>query len=147
MCTSIATGSLVSEVDQRDTDHGRAALIEKEVFKAGHPPTLIAAFFYFDMSFMVWVMLGPLGVQIASDLHLDAAQKGLMVAVPILAGALLRVVNGVLVDRIGPKRTGTLGQSIVLAGLIIAWLHGVHSYAEVLVLGIVLGVAGSAFAV
>ena len=96
---------------------------------------------------MVWVLLGPLGVQIAAELHLNAAQKGLMVAVPILAGALLRVVNGVLVDRIGPKRTGTLGQSIVLAGLIIAWLHGVHSYAEVLVLGIVLGVAGSAFAV
>ena len=108
---------------------------------------MFAAFFYFDISFMVWVLLGPLGVQIAAELHLNAAQKGLMVAVPILAGALLRVVNGVLVDRIGPKRTGTLGQSIVLAGLIIAWLHGVHSYAEVLVLGIVLGVAGSAFAV
>ena len=29
-----------------------------------------------------------------------------MVAVPVLAGAVLRVVNGVLVDRIGPKRTG-----------------------------------------
>ena len=29
---------------------------------------------------MVWVMLGPLGVQIATDLKLDNAQKGLMVA-------------------------------------------------------------------
>jgi MFS transporter, NNP family, nitrate/nitrite transporter len=122
-------------------------MINRAFFHAGHPPTLFAAFFYFDISFMVWVLLGPLGVQIAAELHLNAAQKGLMVAVPILAGALLRVVNGVLVDRIGPKRTGILGQSIVLAGLIIAWLHGVHSYAEVLVLGIVLGVAGSAFAV
>ena len=122
-------------------------MINRAFLHAGHAPTLFAAFFYFDISFMVWVLLGPLGVQIAAELHLNAAQKGLMVAVPILAGALLRVVNGVLVDRIGPKRTGTLGQSIVLAGLIIAWLHGVHSYAEVLVLGIVLGVAGSAFAV
>ena len=122
-------------------------MINRGFLHAGHAPTLFAAFFYFDISFMVWVLLGPLGVQIAAELHLDAAQKGLMVAVPILAGALLRVVNGVLVDRIGPKRTGTLGQSIVLAGLIIAWLHGVHSYAEILVLGIVLGVAGSAFAV
>ena len=122
-------------------------MIDRAFLRAGHAPTLFAAFFYFDISFMVWVLLGPLGVQIAAELHLNAAQKGLMVAVPILAGALLRVVNGILVDRIGPKRTGTLGQSIVLAGLIIAWLHGVHSYAEVLVLGIVLGVAGSAFAV
>jgi MFS transporter, NNP family, nitrate/nitrite transporter len=44
-------------------------------WKAGHTPTLLAAFLYFDLSFMVWVILGPLGVQIASDLKLDAAQK------------------------------------------------------------------------
>jgi NNP family nitrate/nitrite transporter-like MFS transporter len=122
-------------------------MIDRAFFRAGHPPTLFAAFFYFDISFMVWVLLGPLGVQIAAELRLDAAQKGLMVAVPILAGALLRVVNGVLVDRVGPKRTGIIGQSVVLIGLIIAWLHGIQSYAEVLVLGVVLGVAGSSFAV
>ena len=122
-------------------------MINREFLRAGHPPTLFAAFFYFDISFMVWVLLGPLGVQIAAELHLDAAQKGLMVAVPILAGALLRSVNGVLVDRIGPKRTGIIGQTTVLAGLILAWLHGINSYAEVLVLGIVLGVAGASFAV
>ena len=122
-------------------------MINRTFLRAGHPPTLFAAFFYFDISFMVWVLLGPLGVQIAAELHLDAAQKGLMVALPILAGALLRVVNGVLVDRIGPKKTGILGQSVVLAGLIIACLHGIDSYGQVLVLGIVLGVAGSAFAV
>jgi NNP family nitrate/nitrite transporter-like MFS transporter len=122
-------------------------MIDRAFFKAGHPPTLFAAFFYFDISFMVWVLLGPLGVQIANELHLDPAQKGLMVAIPILAGALLRVVNGVLVDRIGPKRTGIIGQSIVLAGLLIAWAHGIGSYSQVLVLGVILGVAGSAFAV
>src|SRR5882757_9941192 len=101
-------------------------MLDRTFFRAGHPPTLFAAFFYFDISFMVWVMLGPLGVQIAAELHLDAAQKGLMVAVPILAGALLRAVNGVLVDRIGPKRTGIIGQAVVLAGLLTAWLLGIH---------------------
>jgi NNP family nitrate/nitrite transporter-like MFS transporter len=122
-------------------------MIDKGFFKAGHPPTLLAAFFYFDMSFMVWVMLGPLGVQIANDLHLNAGQKGLMVAVPLLAGALLRVVNGILVDRIGPKATGMIGQTIVIVGLLIAWYLGVHSFPQVLGLGVVLGVAGSSFAV
>jgi NNP family nitrate/nitrite transporter-like MFS transporter len=122
-------------------------MINRAFLRAGHPPTLFAAFFYFDISFMVWVLLGPLAVQISAELHLNAAQKGLMVAVPILAGALLRVVNGVLVDRIGPKRTGLIGQLVVLAGLLAAWLHGIGSYSEVLMLGIVLGVAGSAFAV
>lgn len=122
-------------------------MITKDFLKAGHTPTLLAAFLYFDMAFMVWVVLGPLGVQAANDLKLDAAQKGLMVATPLLSGALLRVVNGVLVDRIGPKTTGLIGQFIVIAGLLIAWHFGVHSFAQVLLLGVVLGVAGASFAV
>ncbi len=63
--------------------------MNKGFWKAGHPPTLFAAFFYFDLAFMVWVMLGPLGVQIAQDLQLSAAQKGLMVATPVLPTYLL----------------------------------------------------------
>ncbi|CAN5268233.1 nitrate/nitrite transporter [soil metagenome] len=122
-------------------------MLSRDFLKAGHAPTLFAAFLYFDLSFMVWVILGPLGVAIAKDFHLDPAQKGLMVAVPVLAGALLRLVNGVLVDRIGPKKTGIISQVIVLAGLTIAWLLGIHNYHQVLALGVVLGVAGAAFAV
>lgn len=122
-------------------------MISRDFLKAGHAPTLFAAFLYFDLSFMVWVILGPLGVAIAKDFHLDPAQKGLMVAVPVLAGAVLRLVNGVLVDRIGPKRTGMIGQLIVLAGLVTAWALGVHDYHQVLALGVILGVAGASFAV
>ena len=65
--------------------------------KAGHAPTLFSSFLYFDLSFMVWVLLGPLGVAIAGDLKLDAAQKGLMVAIPVLSGAFLRVLAGLAV--------------------------------------------------
>jgi NNP family nitrate/nitrite transporter-like MFS transporter len=65
----------------------------------------------------------------------------------VLAGALLRLVNGVLVDHIGPKKTGMIGQLIVLAGLALAWMLGVHDYHQVLALGVVLGVAGASFAV
>ncbi len=116
-------------------------------WKAGHPPTLLAAFLYFDLSFMVWVVLGPLGVQIANDLNLNAAQKGLMVATPVLAGALLRLVMGIMVDHLKPKMAGAIGQVIVIVALIIAWYFGIHSYAQVLTLGIFLGVAGASFAV
>jgi NNP family nitrate/nitrite transporter-like MFS transporter len=122
-------------------------MISRDFLKAGHTPTLFAAFLYFDLSFMVWVILGPLGVAIAKDFHLDPAQKGLMVAIPVLAGALLRLVNGVLVDRIGPKKTGMMGQLIVLTGLVLAWFLGIHNYHQVLALGLVLGVAGASFAV
>ncbi|NLF55941.1 MAG: NarK/NasA family nitrate transporter [Thauera phenolivorans] len=114
--------------------------------QAGHTPTLIAAFLYFDLAFMVWVVLGPLGVGIARDLGLSHAEKGLMVATPVLAGALLRIVMGILVDRLSPKKAAIIGQLIVIAAMLYAWLAGVHSYAEVLVLGVFLGVAGASFA-
>lgn len=116
-------------------------------WQAGHRPTLFAEFLYFDMSFMVWVMLGPLGVQIANDLGLTAAQKGLMVATPVLSGALLRLVMGVLVDHLKPKLAGVIGQVVVIMALLLAWRMGVHTFQQVLVLGVMLGVAGAAFAV
>ena len=122
-------------------------MLSRSFLKAGHTPTLLSSFLYFDLSFMVWVLLGPLGVAIAKDFHLDPAQKGLMVAVPVLAGALLRLVAGVLVDHIGPKKTGVLAQLVVLAGLASAWLIGIDNYHQVLALGIVLGVAGASFAI
>ena len=96
---------------------------------------------------MVWVLLGPLAPDIAKALALTPAQKGLMVAVPTLAGAVLRVVNGLLVDRIGPKRSGAISQLIVIAGLFSAWMLGVNSFAGTLALGVILGFAGASFAI
>ena len=116
-------------------------------WRAGHTPTLIAAFLYFDLSFMVWVILGPLGVQIAEDIGLTAAQKGMMVATPVLAGALLRIAMGVLVDHLKPKMAGAIGQVIVIIALTAAWWFGVRTYEHVLLLGLALGVAGASFAV
>src|SRR3546814_18196929 len=80
----------------------------------------------------------------SSDL-LTSAEKGLMVAVPTLAGAVLRVVNGLLVDRIGPKRSGAISQVIAIAGPFHAWLAGVSSFAGTLALGLILGFAGASF--
>ena len=122
-------------------------MVSKSFLKSGHMPTLLSAFLYFDLSFMTWVLLGPLGVAIAADFGLSPAQKGLMVAVPVLSGALLRLVAGLMVDHIGPKTTGVIGQLVVLLGLGVAWFLGVHNYHQVLILGVVLGVAGASFAV
>ena len=121
--------------------------MNKNFWKAGHRPTLFAAFLYFDLAFMVWVLLGPLAPFIAEELGLNAAQKGFMVAVPTLAGALLRISNGLMVDRIGPKTTGAIGQVIVLAGLFAGWMLGVDSFWGTIALGVVLGFAGASFAV
>jgi NNP family nitrate/nitrite transporter-like MFS transporter len=120
---------------------------KSDFWTVGHRPTLIAAFLYFDVAFMVWVLLGPLAPIISKDLGLTPAQKGLMVAVPTLAGAVLRLVNGLLVDKIGPKRTGAIGQVIVIIGLLAAWGFGVNSFEGTLAVGVVLGFAGASFAV
>jgi NNP family nitrate/nitrite transporter-like MFS transporter len=124
---------------QAATSHG--------FWRSGHRPTLFAAFLYFDMAFMVWVLLGPLAPSISADLGLNAAETGLMVATPTLAGAALRLVMGLLVDRIGPKKAGVFTQMVVIAGLLSAWLTGVHSFAGTLLLGGLLGFAGASFAV
>lgn len=116
-------------------------------WKAGHTPTLFAAFLYFDLSFMVWYLLGPLAVQIATDLDLNAQQRGLMVATPILAGAVLRLLMGFLCDRLSPKTAGLLGQVVVIVALFCAWQIGIGSYEQALLLGLFLGFAGAAFAV
>lgn len=121
--------------------------MKSSFWKAGHTPTLLSSFLYFDLSFMVWVMLGPLAVQIATDLQLTPAEKGLMVATPVLAGALLRIVMGVLVDQIKPRMAGLIGQVIVIASLLTAWLHGLQTFQHALMLGLGLGFAGAAFAV
>ncbi len=113
----------------------------------GHWPTLLAAFIYFDFSFMVWTVLGPLGAQIGESLHLTPEQKGFMVAVPILSGAVLRIALGMLVDRIGAKNTGVLAQLIVIAGLACAYSFGLPSYQATLLMGMILGFGGASFAV
>ena len=118
-----------------------------EFRKAGHWPTLLAAFLYFDFSFMVWVALGPLVLYIARTLDLSVEDRFEVVAVPILAGAVLRIPLGALADHIGAKRTGAAAQLVVIAAVAHTWLAGLHSKLDVELLGLALGVAGASFAV
>ncbi|HEX2734213.1 MAG TPA: MFS transporter [Polyangiaceae bacterium] len=115
--------------------------------ESGHWPTLATSFLYFDVSFMVWTILGALGALIAPSLGLNAQEKFLMVSTPILAGAFLRIALSMLVDRIGTKTVGILAQLTVMLGLIVAWRAGLSSLPQALCLGVVLGVAGASFAV
>ena len=119
----------------------------REFRQAGHWPTLVAAFLYFDVSFMAWVVLGPLSLYLSQELGLSIEEKFGLVAIPILAGAAFRIPMGMLADHIGPKRTGQLAQLVVIAGLAYAWLFGLHSKLGAEILGLILGVAGASFAV
>ena len=113
--------------------------------RAGHLPTLFSAFLYFDMSFMVWMLLGALANSIAADYKLEPAGKGFMTAIAVLGGALLRIPIGLLADRIGPRRTAIIGLCVTLVPLLLGWLW-VDSYAMVLPVGLLLGISGASFA-
>ena len=118
----------------------------KDFSKSGNPKTLFAAFVYFDISFMIWVMLGPLGNSIAEEFHLSASQKGLMTGVPILTGSLLRLVLGPLADRIGGRKTALIGVTLTLIPLVLGGFAST-SFEMILIIGLMLGIAGASFAV
>ncbi len=119
----------------------------------GHTPTLFMAFLYFDMSFMVWTMLGPLSTEIGEALALTghimtASEKATLLSLPILSGAFLRIVLGFGVDKLGPKATALMAQFVVIAALLTAYLLGdTITYNQLLIVALGLGFAGASFAV
>ncbi len=119
----------------------------------GHWPTLLAAFLYFDFSFMVWTMLGPLSTEItealaATGFMMSAGQKATLLSLPILSGALLRIVLGFGVDKFGAKKTALISQGIVIAALFFAFLQADSiTYNQLLIVALGLGFAGASFAV
>src|SRR3954452_16677706 len=117
-----------------------------EFRRAGHTPSLVAALLHFDISFAIWVILGALGAYIAEDLGLNAAQKGVLVAIPLLSAAVCRVTFGILADRFGPRRVGTVSMTIALLPLLWGWL-GATTMNQMLGVGVLLGVAGASFAI
>ena len=125
----------------------------KDLRGQGHAPTLFMAFLYFDMSFMVWTMLGPLSTEIAEALALGghiltSGEKATLLSLPILSGAILRIVLGFGVDKLGAKTTALISQTIVIASLLTAFLLGESiTYEILLVVALGLGFAGAAFAV
>ncbi|NOR55810.1 MAG: MFS transporter, partial [Sulfurovum sp.] len=119
----------------------------------GHAPTLFAAFMYFDMSFMIWTLLGPLSAEIIESFAnagfiMTASQKATLLSLPILTGALLRIVLGFSVDKFGAKKTALASQFIVILSLFyVAFLGAEITYNQLLIVAFFLGFAGASFAV
>ena len=122
-------------------------MIRRDGFLAsGHFPTLVAALLYFDVSFMVWVLLGPLAPFLRQEFALSATQQGLLIAIPLLGGSCFRPVLGMLGDRIGGRRAGLIGLSLTILALLAAW-RVAHSIGAFYGIGFLLGIAGASFAV
>ena len=118
----------------------------KSFLKSGHPMTLFASFLYFDFTFAVWVLNGAMGPFISEQFHLSPAQIGLMVSLPTLSGAFMRFPLGVLSQYIGRKSAAIVEMSCILVALLYGFLF-VHSFSNVLAMGVLLGTAGASFGV
>jgi NNP family nitrate/nitrite transporter-like MFS transporter len=77
---------------------------------------------------------------------LSASAKGLLIALPLLGTALFRILLGLLSDRYGSKRIGTLSLALTLVPLLVGW-QWATSYTLLLCMGAFLGLAGGSFAV
>ena len=118
----------------------------KTFLQSGHWPTLAASFLYFDFCFAIWVLNGAMGPFISESFGLNAAQKGFMVSVPILAGALMRFPLGVLAQYIGRKNAAMVEMGLIICALVFGYTM-VDTYDEVLAMGVLLGIAGASFGV
>jgi MFS transporter, NNP family, nitrate/nitrite transporter len=118
----------------------------KAFLKSGHSPTLLAAFLYFDFSFAVWVLNGAMGPFISEAFHLSPTQIGLMVSIPTLAGAFMRFPLGVLSQYIGRKNAAIVEMSAIVLALLYGFFF-VHTFHDVLGMGVLLGIAGASFGV
>lgn len=118
----------------------------RDFLKSGHTPTLFAAFFYLMFSFVIWVMNGAMAPFISEQFHLTAAQKGMLLSIPIVAGAVMRFPLGLLAQYVG-RKTATLVELVLITFTMSFGYFFVHTYDDLLKMALLLGVAGASFGV
>jgi NNP family nitrate/nitrite transporter-like MFS transporter len=118
----------------------------KAFLKSGHAPTLAAAFIYFTFSCLIWVLNGAMAPFINETFSLTPAQTGLMLSIPILAGALMRFPLGVLAQYIGRKLATIVEMSLIACAMLFGYTM-VDGFGDLLAMGVLLGIAGASFGV
>ena len=106
---------------------------------------LIVSTLAFTVCFMVWMMFAVVGIPLKKTLGLSATEFGLLTAMPVLSGSLVRVPLGIWTDKYG----GRIVMASLLAVTVPAiWLMAyATAYWHFLVIGLVLGLAGGSFSV
>src|ERR1700732_4497135 len=99
----------------------------------------------FAICFAAWGLISAFAPRFREAFHLTATQTAFLVAVPVLLGALLRIVTGMLADRFGGRAVFALLMIIVAVPAYLVPM--VPSYRMLLYVAFFLGMAGSSFAV
>jgi len=106
---------------------------------------LAASTFSFTICFAIWMMFAVLGIPIKKMLGLNETQFGLLAAMPVLSGSLVRVPLGIWCDKYGGR--------IVFFLLMLATVPAIYllryatEFWQFLVLGLFIGLAGGSFSV
>lgn len=118
----------------------------QDFLRSGHAPTLFAALAYFSFSCCIWVLNGAMAPFIGETFKLTPAQTGLMLSVPIFAGALMRFPLGMLAQYIG-RKNATLVEMALIAVAMAFGFFMVDTFSDLLAMGVLLGIAGASFGV
>lgn len=101
----------------------------------------------FALTFWAWALLSPLGAHFKQSLGLTSFEQALLVAVPVIVGALGRIPVGALTDRYGGRLMFPVISFATIIPVLFLGLVGYRSLAALLIGGFFLGVAGTSFAV
>ena len=118
----------------------------RSFLNSGHSPTLFAAFLYFAFSCCIWVLNGAMAPFISETFNLSPAQKGLMLSIPIIAGALMRFPLGLLSQYIGRKNATLVEMALIAVAMLFGFFF-VQTFNDLLAMGVLLGIAGASFGV
>lgn len=117
------------------------------MFKENVRPYIVltSSTFSFTMCFMVWMMFAVIGIPIKNHLHLTETEFGILTALPVLSGSLIRIPLGIWTDRFGGRIVFFI---LMLCTVIPIWLlQYATSFWQFLVIGLFVGLAGGSFSV
>ncbi|QEI09074.1 NarK/NasA family nitrate transporter [Pigmentiphaga aceris] len=106
---------------------------------------LVSSTFSFTICFAIWMMFAVLGIPLKQQLGLSETQFGVLAAMPVLTGSLVRVPLGIWTDRFGGR---IVFFALMLSTVIPIWLISYATqYWQFLVLALFVGLAGGSFSV
>lgn len=106
---------------------------------------LVSSTLAFTVCFMAWMMLAVVGIPIKKELGLNETQFGILAALPVLSGSLIRVPLGIWTDRFGGRIV--LFILMLLTVPAIFFMQYATEYWHFLIIGLVMGLAGGSFSV
>jgi NNP family nitrate/nitrite transporter-like MFS transporter len=99
----------------------------------------------FTVCFAVWTIFSIVGLGVKDQLGLNETEFGLLIGTPILTGSLTRVVLGVWADQFGGRRVFA---GVMIAAAIATFLTSyAHTYEQLLIAALGVGIAGGSFSV